>query len=60
MPDVKVCPSEIRGHYEDPVVWRTEVQYHTIVNDWMGRTAYHLRSPDGINWKEDAGEAYTI
>jgi len=55
-----VYPAEIKGHYEDPVVWRTEVQYHLIVNDWMGRTAYHLRSPDGINWKEDPGEAYTI
>lgn len=46
--------------YEDPMVWRTEVQYHTIVNDWHGRTAYLLRSKDGVHWKEDAGEAYTI
>lgn len=46
--------------YEDPMVWRTEVQYHTIVNDWHGRTAYHLRSKDGVHWKEDPGEAYTI
>lgn len=58
--DKGIYPAEIPGHYEDPVVWRTEVQYHLIVNDWMGRTAYHLRSPDGINWKEDPGEAYTI
>ena len=42
------------------MVWRTEVQYHTIVNDWYGRTAYHLRSKDGVHWKEDPGEAYTI
>lgn len=46
--------------YEDPMVWRTEVQYHTLVNDWHGRTAYLLRSKDGVHWKEDAGEAYTI
>lgn len=25
--------------YENPMVWRTEVQYHLIVNDWYGRTA---------------------
>ncbi len=50
----------IPGRYEDPMVWRTEVQYHLIVNDWYGRTAYHLRSKDGVQWKEDAGEAYTI
>lgn len=46
--------------YEDPMVWRTEVQYHVLVNDWYGRTAYHLRSKDGVHWKEDSGEAYTI
>lgn len=46
--------------YEDPMVWRTEVQYHLIVNDWYGRTAYHMRSKDGVHWKEDPGEAYTI
>ncbi|WP_139956930.1 glycoside hydrolase family protein [Flavicella sediminum] len=46
------------GHYEDPVVWRTNIQYHMVVNDWMGRIAYYLRSKDGINWKEDTGEAY--
>ncbi len=55
-----IYPAEIPGYYEDPLVWRTEVQYHLIVNDWMGRTAYHMRSKDGISWKEDPGEAYTI
>jgi len=58
--DKGIYPAEIPGHYEDPVVWRTGVQYHLIVNDWMGRTAYHMRSKDGITWKEDPGEAYTI
>jgi hypothetical protein len=58
--DEEIYPAEIPGRYEDPVVWRTEVQYHLIVNDWLGRTAYHFRSLDGINWKEEPGEAYTI
>ncbi|MDO6809670.1 glycoside hydrolase family protein [Zobellia galactanivorans] len=47
-----------KGKYEDPVVWRTHIQYHLIVNDWQGRIAYYLRSKDGIHWKLDAGEAY--
>ncbi|MFR9503473.1 MAG: glycoside hydrolase family protein [Rikenellaceae bacterium] len=47
------------GRFEDPVVWRDDVQYHLIVNDWYGRVAYYLRSADGVNWVEDCGEAYT-
>lgn len=46
------------GRYEDPVVWRTDVQYHLIVNDWLGRVAYYMRSKDGFNWKLDPGAAY--
>ncbi|TXG38399.1 glycoside hydrolase family protein [Seonamhaeicola maritimus] len=46
------------GKYEDPVVWRTNIQYHLIVNDWLGRIAYYMRSKDGVNWKLDKGEAY--
>jgi len=46
------------GNYEDPVVWRTNIQYHMIVNDWRGRIAYYMRSKDGIHWKLDPGEAY--
>lgn len=49
---------KIRGRFEDPVVWRDEVQYHLIVNDWYGRTAYYLRSRDGLNWIWDPGKAY--
>jgi hypothetical protein len=30
------------------------------VNDWFGRTAYHFRSKDGVEWTMDPGEAYTI
>jgi hypothetical protein len=49
---------QVKGRFEDPVLWRTEVQYHMIVNDWHGRIAYHLRSKNGVHWKVDAGEAY--
>ncbi|MCK4999134.1 MAG: glycoside hydrolase family protein [Anaerohalosphaera sp.] len=55
--DKRVYPP-VKGAFEDPVVWRTNVQYHLIVNDWYGRIAFYLRSKDGINWKVDPGEAY--
>uniref|UniRef100_UPI003216E15A glycoside hydrolase family protein n=1 Tax=uncultured Draconibacterium sp. TaxID=1573823 RepID=UPI003216E15A len=48
----------VEGRFEDPVVWRTNVQYHMIVNDWFGRIAYYLRSKDGVKWKVEPGEAY--
>ncbi|QVY66591.1 glycoside hydrolase family protein [Polaribacter sp. Q13] len=46
------------GRYEDPVVWRTDIQYHLVVNDWLGRLAYYMRSKNGVDWKLDKGEAY--
>jgi hypothetical protein len=49
---------DIRGRFEDPVIWRDNVQYNLIVNDWLGRAAYYLRSKDGRNWKWESGEAY--
>lgn len=49
---------KIEGRFEDPVLWKTDVQYHMIVNDWYGRIAYKLRSKDGFHWKVDSGEAY--
>ena len=55
--DKRVYPP-VEGRFEDPVVWRTNIQYHLIVNDWFGRIAFYLRSKDGINWKVDPGEAY--
>ncbi len=55
--DKRVYPP-VPGNFEDPVVWRTPIQYHMIVNDWRGRIAWYLRSPDGINWKVEPGEAY--
>lgn len=49
---------KVEGRFEDPVVWRTNIQYHMVVNDWYGRIAYYLRSKDGIEWKVEPGEAY--
>ncbi len=56
--DKRVYPA-VEGRFEDPVVWRDHIQYHLIVNDWLGRIAFYQRSPDGINWVTDPGEAYT-
>ncbi len=49
---------KINGRFEDPVVWRDNVQYNLIVNDWFGRTAYYLRSKDGLHWTWDPGKSY--
>ena len=57
--DRRVYP-DVEGRFEDPVLWRDEVQYHIIVNDWYGRVAWYLTSPDGIRgWTVQPGEAYT-
>ncbi len=55
--DQRVYPP-VPGAFEDPVVWRTSIQYHLIVNDWRGRIAYYLRSKDAIHWKVEPGTAY--
>lgn len=55
--DQSVYPP-VAGRFEDPVIWRTNIQYHMVVNDWYGRIAYYLRSKDGISWKVEPGEAY--
>lgn len=49
---------DVAGEFEDPVVWRDSIQYHMIVNDWLGRIAFYLRSRDGVQWVTDPGEAY--
>ncbi|VGO19668.1 glycoside hydrolase family protein [Pontiella sulfatireligans] len=49
---------KVPGVFEDPVMWKDDVQYHIIVNDWKGRIAYYLRSLDGFHWKTEPGEAY--
>jgi hypothetical protein len=48
----------VEGKFEDPVMWKTNIQFHMIVNDWLGRIAYYLRSKDGIRWKVEPGVAY--
>lgn len=55
--DKRVYPP-VKGEFEDPVVWRDSIQYHLIVNDWMGRIAFYQRSKDGLNWVTEQGEAY--
>ncbi len=55
--DDRIYPP-VAGKFEDPVVWRDNVQYHVIVNDWLGRLAWYLRSKDGVDWKVEPGEAY--
>lgn len=55
--DKRVYP-DVAGEFEDPVIWKDHVQYHMIVNDWLGRIAFYLRSKDGIQWVVDPGEAY--
>lgn len=51
-------PAVSRARFEDPVVWKDDVQYNLIVNDWFGRAAYYLRSRDGQRWEWDHGLAY--
>ncbi len=55
--DKRVYPA-VEGRFEDPVVWRDSLQYHLIVNDWLGRIAFYQRSKDGIKWVTEQGEAY--
>jgi len=50
---------KVEGCFEDPVVWRDSLQYHLIVNDWLGRLAWYERSLDGLHWVVEPGEAYT-
>ncbi|MCM2369833.1 hypothetical protein [Aporhodopirellula aestuarii] len=47
------------SNYEDPVMWRDDVQFHQIINAFLDYRAIYLRSPDGIHWKCDTGLAYT-
>ncbi len=55
--DKRVYP-DVDGRFEDPVVWRDSLQYHLIVNDWLGRIAFYQRSKDGLHWVTEQGEAY--
>ena len=55
--DQRVYPS-VACEFEDPVIWRDSLQYHLIVNDWLGRIAFYQRSKDGLHWIVEPGEAY--
>ncbi|MFY0626956.1 MAG: hypothetical protein JXR07_11710 [Reichenbachiella sp.] len=56
----QIIPEKYRNsNYEDPVIWRDEVQFHMIINAFWDYRAIYLRSPDGINWKFNVGTAYT-
>lgn len=48
-----------KSNYEDPVMWKDEVQFHLLINAFLDYRAIYLRSPDGIHWKYDPGLAYT-
>ncbi len=47
-----------KSNYEDPTMWRDEVQFHCLINAFIDKRAIYLRSPDGIHWKFDPGIAY--
>lgn len=56
----KIIPEKYRNsNYEDPVLWKDEVQYHMMINAFLDYRAIYLRSPDGIHWKFNSGTAYT-
>ncbi|GAA4237996.1 hypothetical protein GCM10022291_26760 [Postechiella marina] len=55
-----IIPEKYRGsNYEDPVIWKDEVQFHMMINAFWDYRAIYLRSPDGIHWKFNPGTAYT-
>lgn len=55
-----IIPEKYRNsNFEDPVLWKDEVQYHMIINAFHDFRAIYLRSPDGIHWKFNPGTAYT-
>lgn len=47
-----------KSNYEDPVMWKDDVQFHCLINAFLDKRAIYLRSADGINWKFDPGIAY--
>lgn len=56
----KIIPEAYRdSNYEDPVLWKDDVQYHMMINAFLDYRAIYLRSPDGIHWKFNPGTAYT-
>ncbi|WP_139956966.1 hypothetical protein [Flavicella sediminum] len=55
-----LIPEKYRNsNYEDPVLWKDDIQYHMMINAFLDYRAIYLRSPDGIHWKFNPGTAYT-
>ncbi|SDW34632.1 fibronectin type 3 domain-containing protein [Lutibacter oricola] len=55
-----IIPEKYRNSgYEDPVLWKDDVQFHMMINAFWDYRAIYLRSPDGIHWKFNPGTAYT-
>ena len=58
--DNKTVPEKYRKYvYEDPVMWRDDVQFHMIINAFVDFKAIYLRSPNGLDWYYEDGFAYT-
>ncbi len=56
----QIIPEKYRNsNYEDPVLWKDDVQYHMMINAFWDYRAIYLRSPNGIHWKFNPGTAYT-
>lgn len=56
----EIIPKKYRNsNYEDPVLWKDEVQFHMMINAFWDYRAIYLRSPDGVHWKFNPGTAYT-
>lgn len=56
--DERAYPKNIKGAFEDPVMWYDGYQYHHIVNDYKTSVAYYSRSIDGVHWICEQGRAY--
>jgi len=55
-----IIPEQYRNSgYEDPVLWKDDIQFHMMINAFWDFRAIYLRSPDGIHWKFNSGTAYT-
>ncbi|WP_298365143.1 hypothetical protein [uncultured Lutibacter sp.] len=55
-----IIPEKYRNsNFEDPVLWKDEIQFHMMINAFIDYRAIYLRSPDGIYWKFNPGTAYT-
>ncbi len=55
-----IIPEKYRNsNYEDPVIWKDDLQFHMIINAFWDYRAIYLRSKDGIHWKFNPGTAYT-